>query len=79
MLCNPASFSSTVSCDDWRQLSGVVQLSPARISAGQSHTRDTTAYATIPTDADWIERVVGYQSPTRPTGTSGLFERGLTA
>jgi hypothetical protein len=78
-LCNPTSFSTTFASDDWRQQAGVVQLSPARVAAGQTIQRDLTGYTAIPTDGDWHERVVGYQSPTRPAGTSGLFKKGLRA
>jgi hypothetical protein len=77
--CNPTSFSTTFACDDWRQQAGVVQLSPARVAAGQTIQRDTTAYGTIPTDGDWSSRIVGFQSPCRPTLLGGIFERGLLA
>ena len=75
-LANVGSFSGTFAADIWERTAGVWGPSPAQVSAGYSTTHDLTAYATPPADGSWHDRIVGYQSPNRPAGASGSFEKG---
>lgn len=67
---NPASFSATASKEsdgDWRLGAGNIQISPARVMAGQAQVQDSTAYATIPHDDGWIQHFYGTPSPAKVT------------
>jgi hypothetical protein len=75
-LANVGSFSGTFQSDSWERQAGEWGPSPAQVSAGHSTTHDLTAYSTPPVDGSWFGRIVGYQSPARPAGVSGSFEKG---
>ena len=72
---NQSSFSSTFASDSW-SLTARGQLSPARVQAGQTPTRDSTAYPTAPADGAWWTRRNGYTSPARPGAARGSFPTG---
>lgn len=78
-LANTGSFSTTFAANDYETQAGVWGPSPAKVSAGYTTTHDLTAYNPVPVDGSWHDRITGYQSPTRPTATGGIFERGLLA
>jgi hypothetical protein len=78
---NPGSFSTTFAADQWEVQAGLWTLSPARVAAGQTQTRDQTAYATVPTQRNWQEQTVGsHPSPAQVSANrvvrNGSFETG---
>lgn len=78
---NPGSFSTTTASDQWEQQAGLWPLSPARVAAGQSQPKDSTAYATVPRQGSWFEQIVGsHPSPAQVSAArtvrSGSFETG---
>ena len=72
LQANPGS-AGTAPFDDWLYEAHDCP-SPARTTL----TRDSTLYATEPTDRSWIDRINGQQSPTRLTGASGVIRVGTT-
>jgi len=78
---NPGSFSTSTASDSWETQAGLWPLSPARVAAGQSQPKDTTAYATVPTQRNWLEQTVGsHPSPAQVSANrvvrNGSFETG---
>lgn len=74
VLANPGSFSTTQSqnSDDFNLQDGHFALSPARVTAGQTVGRDTTAYNTIPPEDGWITHFYGAVSPAKVTAGATL-------
>ena len=81
---NPGSFSTTQAknFDDWALQSGHIQISPARVAAGQTLQHDDTAYSGAgPSTESWADQtILQHRSPAQVAATgstrSGTLESG---
>jgi hypothetical protein len=74
LLCNPGSFDQVASMtsDDWRLTAGNMQISPARVAAGQGQIIDDIAYVTTPPEDGWIQHFHGTPSPAKVKAGANL-------
>lgn len=74
---NVTSFG-TKAANEFAQMSGFYQISPARVTAGQSQAADTTTYSSPPIDGEsWYIRLQGSLSPAKVTaGSTGTTRQG---
>jgi len=81
LFANPGSFTTTAAntFDDWGLQSGHYQISPARVTAGQTLGHDTTAYSGAgPIEESWIQRYRSNLSPAKVTASAaGALHEGL--
>lgn len=76
LMANPGSFSTSKASDDWPTHAGVYEISPARVMAAQAQAADVTAYATAPTEQNWLDRFYGTLSPAKVTAGATGSTRG---
>jgi hypothetical protein len=79
LMCNPSSFSATagLTSDNW-MYTAVINGIPARSGASGTtvHSRDTTTYATAPSEDSWYARFYGTFSPAKVTASAQGSTRG---
>lgn len=77
---NPGSFTTVAAntFDDWGLQSGHYQISPARVSAGQTLGHDTVAYSGAgPIEESWHQRSRSNMSPAKVTAAAaGALHEG---
>jgi hypothetical protein len=83
LAANPGSFTTVAAntFDTWEYQSGHVQISPARVAAGQTLGHDTVAYSGAgPIEESWQQRYRSNLSPAKVTAaaTGALHEGQLT-
>lgn len=83
LFANPGSFTTTAAktFDVWELQSGHYQISPARVTAGQTLQHDDTAYSGAgPIEESWQQRYRSNLSPAKVTAsaTGTLHEGQLT-